>query len=753
MLELLHRIVKEVNSAEDLGSALEIIVGQVKQAINADVCSVYLTDFEHREHVLRATDGLDQTAVGKVRLPLHRGLIGLVCERAEPVNVADAPEHSRYLFIHETGEFRYHGFLGVPIIQNRKVLGVLVVRQREKRTFGDDEVTFLFTLAAQLAGAITHARASGELDAFNGETSLARFLQGRAGAPGVALGTAVVVYPPADLVAVPDRPATDTAKEEEDFRAAVAAVVEDLMALEEQVEDSLPAEDRALFDAWLMMLGSESMIGKTVQRIHNGNWAAGALRQTIEEHAKVFEAMEDVYLRERASDVRDLGCRILMHLQQERIGPVDYPEQTILVGEEISAMQLAEVPKGRLAGVVSAKGASFSHVAILAHAMDVPAVMGVSDLPVGRADSRDLIIDGYRGRVYFSPAPSVRAEYQRLAEADLELGEELLAIKNLPSETTDGVLIPLYLNTGLISEVNAQGQDEAAGVGLYRTEIPFMVRDSFPGEVVQKSNYRKVLETFAPRPVTIRTLDIGGDKPLPYFPISESNPFLGWRGIRISLDHPEIFLTQVRAMLRAAQGLNNLQVLLPMISHVSEVDDAMLLIQRAHDELIDEGFDVRMPRIGVMIEIPAAVYQTEALARRVDFLSIGTNDLTQYLMAVDRNNTHVADIYDDLHPAVLRALIQVVEGAKRYQREVSVCGEMAGNPAAAVLLLGMGVNSLSMNGGSLPRVKWVIRSVSRARARELLQAALRCEKSSEVRGLLKNALEEMGLGGLVRLGK
>jgi phosphotransferase system enzyme I (PtsP) len=190
-----------------------------------------------------------------------------------------------------------------------------------------------------------------------------------------------------------------------------------------------------------------------------------------------------------------------------------------------------------------------------------------------------------------------------------------------------------------------------------------------------------------------------------------------------------------------------------MISHVSEVDDAMLLIQRAHDELIDEGFDVRMPRIGVMIEIPAAVYQTEALARRVDFLSIGTNDLTQYLMAVDRNNTHVADIYDDLHPAVLRALIQVVEGAKRYQREVSVCGEMAGNPAAAVLLLGMGVNSLSMNGGSLPRVKWVIRSVSRARARELLQAALRCEKSSEVRGLLKNALEEMGLGGLVRLGK
>ena len=753
MLELLHRIVKEVNSAEDLGKALDIIVFQVKQAIDADVCSVYLTDFTRREHVLRATDGLDQAAVGKVRLPLHRGLIGLVCERAEPVNVADAPSHGRYLFIHETGEVRYHGFLGVPIIQNRKVLGVLVVRQIAKRTFGDDEVTFLFTLAAQLAGAITHARASGDLDALKSEAPLARFLQGRAGAPGVALGTTVVVYPPADLEAIPDRPATDTAQEEEDFRTAVAAVVEDLMALEDRVEDSLPAEDRALFDAWLMMLGSDSMIGKTVQRIHDGNWAAGALRQTIEEHAKVFDAMEDVYLRERASDVRDLGRRILMHLQQERVGLVEYPEKTVLVGEEISAMQLAEVPMGRLAGVVSAKGASFSHVAILAHAMGVPAVMGVSDLPVGRVDGRFLIVDGYRGRVYFSPAPSVKLEYQRLAEEDLELGEELLAVKDLPSETTDGVLVPLFLNTGLISEVSTLGQDEAAGVGLYRTEVPFMVRDSFPGEMEQMANYRKVLETFAPRPVTIRTLDIGGDKPLPYFPIHESNPFLGWRGIRISLDHPEIFLTQLRAMLRAAQGLGNLQVLLPMISHVAEVDDAMMLIQRAHNELMEEGVEVQMPRIGVMIEVPAAVYQTEALARRVDFLSIGTNDLTQYLMAVDRNNTHVAEIYDDLHPAVLRAMVQVVEGAKRYQREVSVCGEMAGNPAAAVLLLGMGIDSLSMNGGSLPRVKWVIRSVSRSRSRELLQAALRCEKASEVKALLKDALEQMGLGGLVRPGK
>ncbi|MCG8124309.1 MAG: GAF domain-containing protein, partial [Candidatus Thiodiazotropha taylori] len=364
MLETLHRIVKEVNAASDLEQALAIIVQDVKQAIQADVCSVYLTDFERRDHVLKATDGLLPEAVDKVRLPYHRGLIGLVCERAEPVNLADAPNHKRYLFTHETGETSYKGFLGVPIIQNRKVLGVLVARQIEQRSFEDNEVTFLFTLAAQLAGAITHAQAYGNLDTQSDLAPPKRFLQGQPGSPGVALGTAVVVYPPADEEAVPDRPAKDPDEEEDAFRTAVAAVVQDLMAIEDRFEDSLPAEDRALFDAWLMMLGSDSLIGNTVRRIQQGSWAPGALRETFQEHARIFEAMEDVYLRERASDVLDLGRRILMHLQQKVSTLDEYPENTILVGEEVSAMQLAEVPRERLAGVVSASGASFSHVAI-----------------------------------------------------------------------------------------------------------------------------------------------------------------------------------------------------------------------------------------------------------------------------------------------------------------------------------------------------------------------------------------------------
>ncbi|CAK0769835.1 phosphoenolpyruvate-protein phosphotransferase PtsP [Gammaproteobacteria bacterium] len=751
MLDILHRIVSEVNSAPDLGGALAVIVRRVKQAIGADVCSVYLTDFDKREHVLQATDGLNPEAVGKVRLPYHRGLIGLVCERAEPVNLANAQEHPCYLRVVETGEERFLGFLGVPIIQNRKVLGVLVVREIEERIFDDNEVAFLFTLAAQLAGAIVHAQASGELATlFDKGTRAIRYFQGRSSASGVALGVGVVVYPPADLEAVPDRTVTDVAAEEGAFRRAVAAVLEELERLRVRVASSLSEEDRALFDAWRLMLSGDTLVSNTNRRIQEGNWAPGALRETIREHTRIFEAMEDPYFRERVTDIRDLGLRILRHLQQgHKAKPPEYPSRAILVGEEISAVQLAEVPRERLAGVVSVSGSSSSHIAILARALGVPAVMGVTDLPVNRMNGRDLIVDGFRDRIHVSPTPAVRAEYRRMEHHEQVLGRELEALKGLPSETPDGYTLPLFVNTGLLSELDLPLNREAAGIGLYRTEIPFMIRNRFPSETEQMDNYRQVLAAFAPRWVTIRTLDVGGDKPLPYFPVEETNAFLGWRGIRLTLDHPEIFLTQIRALLRAAIGTNNLRILLPMISQVSEVDDTQLLIQRAHDELREEGYQVTLPPVGVMIEVPAAVYQIDALARRVAFLSIGTNDLTQYLLAVDRNNAHVAGLFDDLHPAVLRAIMQVVQGAKSLNREVGICGELASSPLGALLLLGMGVDSLSMSTGSLLKIKRVIRSFNRSRARDLLQASLRCETAEAVRRLLSNALEDMGLGSLV----
>ncbi len=750
MLDVLRRIVQEVGGARNLTHALTVIVRRVKQAMNADVSSVYLTDFKQQQYVLMANQGLNPGSVGKVRLGLAEGLVGMVGMREEPINIDNATESPNYRYFPETGEEQYPAFLGVPIVHNRKVLGVLVVQRRDSIRFTGDEEAFLITVAAQLAGAIAHAEASGGIEGLQGDHEIRSLLvQGLPGAPGVALGTAVVVYPAADLEAVPDRKADDVALEEQVFADAINAVRADVTILQERISEVLLPEDRALFDAYQLMLASDSLVNSTVERIRNGQWASAALRDTIIEHALVFEDMEDPYLRERGEDVRDLGRRILMHMQRGARGRFKYPADTILVGDAISASALAEVPPECLKGVVSTKGSTTSHVAILSHALGIPAVMGSADLPVNYLDGKSVIVDGYRGRIFVSPDAAVTKEYERLAQAEEELSAELATLRDLSATTTDGVSVPLYVNTGLLSDITSAQNSGAEGIGLYRTEFPFMVRQRFPSEDEQRQVYQSVLKAVAPKPVTIRTLDIGGDKALPYFPIKEENPFLGWRGMRVTLDHPEIFLVQMRAMLRANAGVNNMSILFPMVTNVAEVDEAIRLVRRAHHELLDTESGITMPRIGAMIEVPSAVYQAGALAQRVDFISVGTNDLTQYLLAVDRNNSRVAGLYDSLHPAVLRALSEIVDQAHQYGKPVGVCGEMAGDPLAALILVGIGVDNLSMNAASLPRVKSVIRAFSAGHARELVENALDMENPGMVRRLVMDALNHKNLGNLV----
>lgn len=756
MLDILRRIVQEVNLANDLEQALNIIVKRVKNAIAVDVCSIFLLNEQDKEYVLMATDGLNTEAVGKVRMSEKVGLVSLVGKRAEAINIADAIKNPRYQHFPEASEEAFHGFLGVPIIHHRKVLGVLVIQSSKVQKFSEDDETFLITVAAQLAAAIVHAEASGGISGLkqdkNEKDYKTKPINGLPGAPGVAMGTAVVMYPPADIDAIPDRHISDTEKEIKLFDAAVEAVVKDITGLSKRLKDVLPEEDRALFDVYLLMLNSQAISGITRDRIREGNWAPGALRQTIQEHEQVFNEMEDSYLRERADDVRDLGRRILMHLQEDSPDKIEFPDNTVLVGEDISASMLAEVPRDKLAGVVSVRGSRTSHVAILARAMSISAVMGATDLPVSRIDGRRIIADGYSGRIFISPSKKITKEFQRLIDEEAALSDELMELRDLPAKTEDGIEISLLVNSGLLSDITPSLQSGAEGIGLYRTEFPFMERQTFPSEEEQRSIYRQVLESFHPRPVTLRTLDVGGDKALPYFPIEEDNPFLGWRGIRITLDHPEIFLVQVRAMVRASIGLNNLKILLPMISDINELTETLSLIHQVYGELLEEGEEVVMPEIGVMIEVPSAVYQAGSLARRVDFLSIGTNDLTQYLLAVDRNNARVASLYDSLHPAVIRAILQVVESARVHNKPVSVCGEMAGDPVAALLLLAMGIDSLSMSVSSLSRVKWVIRNITRERARQILSEILVIEDAAGIRNYLNQTFEDAGMGGLVRAG-
>jgi len=754
LLETLRHIIQEVNAAPNLEQALSLIVNRVKQVMHTQVCSIYLSDIPAQENVLMATNGLRQDAVGKVRLAFSEGLVGQIYNRAEPLNLEDARDNEHYKYLPGTGEETYHGFLGAPIVHHRKVLGVIVVQQTHKRSFQEDELTLLVTIAAQLAGAIAHADAVGEIDGLYGNTEKSdKPFKGLAGASGISIGCSIVIYPPADLDAVPNRKTDDIEGETSAFLDAVQATKDELIKLKQRVS-AFPAEDQALFDAYLLMLESKTLINKTLSQIKEGYWASTALRDTVVEHVKLFSSMEDDYLSERAQDIRDLGRRILMHLQSEFRGNEIYHDRTILVGDDLSVTALMDVPDGKLAAVVSSTGSGSSHVAILARAMGVPAVMGATDLPTNKIDGKTMIVDGYQGNVYINPSEHIVREFSKIIQEENELTTDLLALKDLPAKTSDGLHIPLYVNSGLLSDLSASQNSGAEGIGLYRTEFPFMIRDRFPGEDEQTRIYEQVLKSFAPSPVVLRTLDIGGDKNLSYFPIKEENPFLGWRGIRISLDHPDIFTTQLKAMLRASIDTQNLHILLPMITSVAEVNESLELIQKARNELLENGYqNIPVPRIGAMIEVPSAVYQTNIIAKRIDFISIGTNDLVQYLLAVDRNNPNVAELYDCLHPAVIQAVKHVVRCAERHQVPVSVCGEMAGDPAAAILLLGMGLETLSMSVVALPKIKWVIRNFSFEHAQELLAEVEHFEEAADVRAFLNNVLDEAGLGGLIRPGK
>ncbi|KTC97267.1 phosphoenolpyruvate-protein phosphotransferase PtsP [Legionella geestiana] len=761
MLKILKRIVQDVTAAGALDEALSVLVARVHKAIGAEAVSVFLIDSKHAEFVLMATEGLNRGAEKRVRVPLDFGLIGQVGRREEPLNIDDAPSHPDYYRNALLQEEHLSAFLGVPIIHHRKLYGVLTVQQAERRYFDDAEEAFLITLAAQIGGVIAHAEATGELALLTlpamAKAALTENvyepLTGTGALPGIGMGTAVVVYPPADIDAVLRTLTDDIEHEVFLFHEALQSAREDIHRLGRRLKASVAEEDHALFEVYLRILDRDSLGAEVEAQIRTEQLSAqAALAAVIKKHVQHFENVEDDYLRERASDVRDLGRRVLAELQLSAREEIDYPRRTVLIGEEITPAALAEVPEGQLVGVVSVRGSNNSHTAILARALGVPVVMGVRGCRFENLSRRAVIVDGFAAKVYISPSKALVAQYRQLAEEERLLNQSLVALRDKPAETLDAHRISLQVNTGLEMDAGLSMSVGAEGVGLYRSEVPFMSRDRFPSEDEQRIIYRQTLKAFAPRPVTMRTLDIGGDKVLPYFPVKEENPCLGWRGIRVTLDHPDMFLMQVRAMMRASEELDNLRIMLPMVTALSEVDEAVALVHQAYEELLEEGFAIQKPRLGVMVEVPAAAWLARELAKRVDFLSVGTNDLTQYLLAVDRNNSRVAGLYDSLHPAMLRTLAKVVEGAQAAGVPVSVCGEMASEPLAVVLLLAMGFDTLSMNSASLPRVKWLVRQISMSTARRLLAEVLELHHPAEIRAHLHAVLVKEGLSGLLRAG-
>ncbi|AJC50238.1 phosphoenolpyruvate--protein phosphotransferase [Coxiella endosymbiont of Amblyomma americanum] len=758
MLKILRHITQEVNAAPNLEEALTLVVKRLCEVLPADACSIFICDDTYGEYVLIATQGLNIRQVGKVRLKFGEGLTGLIGEREEPINLADASLHPDFKRHPELHEERYHGFLGIPIIEQGELLGVLIVQKWESYPFAEEEEALCVTIAIHLASEMAHARAKGELEKLEAQQKKRRkktteaVLFGIPSSSGVAIGTAIIIYPQADLDAVPDQEIEDIKTEISDFKTALSSARDEIYRLQIRAKSSLSVGEHILFDAYLRLLDSRTFMNEVIAHIKEGQWAQGSLKRVIKRYVLHFESLEDPYLRERATDFRDLGRRVLSHLQFKKKEALEYPKNTILVSDEVTPTSLMEIPCDHLKGVISGTGSSNSHVAILARALGLPAVMGVHG-PLFKLSLQELIVDGYNGQIYLSPSSVIKKEFKTLVHEEQQLDEELKSLRDLPAKTTDGHALALYVNTGLAIDGGFSLNVGSEGVGLYRTEMPFMIHDRFPSEEEQRITYRQLLNTFAPRPVIMRMLDIGGDKTLSYFSVEEDNPFLGWRGIRFTLDHPEIFLQQIRAMLHASEGLNNLSVLLPMITSVHEVETAICMINQAYEELVEEDVKVQFPEIGLMIEVPATVYQAYNLAKRVDFLSVGSNDLIQYLLAVDRNNPRVANLYDCLHPAVLQALKVVVTAGHKAGKSVSICGEMAGDPVSVVLLLAMGFDMLSMSARILPHIKWIVRSFSLKTARELLEEVLKMDDPKDIRLHMENALEKAGLGSLIRAGR
>lgn len=754
-LNTIHKIVKSIDRSTDLSTALNNLVQGIHDALSVDVCSLYLSDNTSDMNILMATHGLNMEAVGKVEISYSEGLVGLVTQTGETVNIENAPSHPRFKYIPEAGEDPYFSFLGVPINHHGEHLAVLVVQQESARRFGDQEIAFLTTLAAMIAGNIAFAKARGLIEELlsGTKTSGGQFM-GIAGAPGITIGEGVVLYDPVDLLSVPNRYSTNPEQEETQFRAAIEKAVIELQNVSQLYENKLPEADRLLFDAYALIASDKELIKATIKRIHEGNWAPGALRETIEEYAQQFENMDNEYMRERANDMLDIGNRILGYLQSEADFDRDFPDKVILIGENLGPLDLSKVPGDKLVGIVSGHGSGYSHVAILAHALNIPAVLGFSgQIPLSKLDGNKLIIDGYTGQLIVAPSEPELQAYEETIASEAELRKDLTQLNDKPAETLDGYRIRLYTNMGLLTRVTHLIDVATEGIGLYRTELPFMVKDNFPSEEEQYTIYREIIEAYAPRPVTLRTLDAGGDKVLPYFKFKEPNPFLGWRGIRVTLDHPEIMLGQLRAMLRASKGYENLKILLPMISNLDELDRSIRFIHRAHDQVTANGVKIKFPQIGAMIEVPSAVYQINQIANRVDFVSVGTNDLIQYLLAIDRNNELVAKLFDPLHPAFLMALSDITKAAKKYNKHLSICGEAAGDPLLAILLIALGVDSLSLSAGDLLRVKSVIRSFSYEDALKLWKRVKKYETAEPTRKVLSLELEKRGLGGLLRAGK
>ncbi|MES0097979.1 phosphoenolpyruvate--protein phosphotransferase [Mesorhizobium sp. M0019] len=709
---LLKRLRELMQEPLEPQERLDRIVRDIASNMVAEVCSLYVL---RADSVLElyATEGLNPNAVHLAQLRLGQGLVGTIAASARPLNLSNAQEHPAFAYLPETGEEIYNSFLGVPVLRAGRTLGVLVVQNKTMRHYRDDEVEALETTAMVIAEMI----ATGDLERLTRpglELDLRRPVSftGLSFNEGVGLGHVVLHEP---RIVVTNLFNEDSEEEVRRLDASLGSLRLSIDDMLERRDVAFEGEHRQVLEAYRMFANDRGWVRRLEEAIRNGLTAEAAVEKVQSDMRARMLHMTDPYLRERMSDFDDLANRLLRQLMGR--GPEDVaaslPKDAIIVARSMGAAELLDYPRDKLRGLVLEDGAATSHVVIVARAMGIP-VAGQMKGAVSMAENGDaIIVDGEEGAIHLRPQPDLEAAYAEKVRFRARRQEVYRELRKKPSVTKDGVQVDLLMNAGLAVDLPQLAEAGAAGIGLFRTELQFMVASTFPRAEAQERLYRDVLEAARDKPVTFRTIDIGGDKVLPYFKgsIQEENPALGWRAIRLTLDRPGLLRTQIRALLKACGG-RELKLMLPMVTELGEIAQAREIIDREVRHL--SRFAHHLPtslKVGAMLEVPSLLFQLDELMKAVDFVSVGSNDLFQFVMAVDRGNTQLSDRFDPLSTPFLRVLRQIADAGARNQTPVTLCGELAGKPISAMALIGLGYRSISMSPASIGPVKAMLKEL------------------------------------------
>jgi phosphotransferase system enzyme I (PtsP) len=738
--------ISELNSlfreSTNIQTLLNKTVEMVASHTQSDVCSVYLYNSENRELVLSATKGLNPDSVGKVRLKLGQGLTGLALKELRPICEKDAARSPNFKFFPGIFEERYKSLLAVPIARGISRIGVLVLQRKDNRYFDESDITALEAAAAQLANIIENARflmAMHEPHEQDVTTALAEGLdivKGQVASEGIAYGPAAVMDKKKNLTSLMHRD-FDKIYTLNDFHDAITKTAVQLEELQERVGQKLSDAASLIFAAHLVILKDKYFVDGATKLIESGVNPPVAVIRIAREYMDNFASSSNSYMQEKTHDIEDLMVRLLSNLLSESEDLNGLKGRIVLAGE-LFPSDLLIFSSEEVAGIVLVGGTVTSHLSILARSLRIPMVVTHTYELLDLADNTPVLIDAEIGNVYVNPADEVLERYESQQKAKRELAEQGHAMQPVTA-TSDGTRIHLMANINLLADLKIACDLQCEGVGLYRTEFPFMVRRNLPTEAEQFMIYSRLVEMMKGKPVTFRTLDVGGDKALSYYhDVKEQNPALGLRSIRFSLQNKTVFAEQIRAMLRAGTDAD-LRIMFPMISSIDEFSQAREVVFECMEVLDRRGTEYnRRPKLGMMVELPCVVDLIDDFAKEAEFFSIGTNDFIQFMLGVDRTNENVADSYLPHHPSVLRALKKIVTSANHAGREISVCGDMASRELYLIFLLGIGIRILSMDPNYLPRVQKAISKIdlrqAEASAEDMLSKA-RVEEIAETLNL------------------